>query len=225
MFKTVFRAGDYQGAYAIASHSGLVQRAGSGGSPVRAGWLAYAKLRQPKLADEQFAKLQAAGGSPITQARALYWRGRVADAEGDPLEAQLYYGQAAKNSTTFYGQLAATRGGSANLVLGHDPEIGAEERAKFESRDWVKAARLLYQLSPRDGFRTFVMRPGRVGPDRRRRGHARRSGARLWRPGALDAGGAQRGAARLHPARARLSDRRASASGPGRWPNSRWSWA
>ena len=156
VFKTVFRAGDYDGAYAIASHSGLVSGPEAAEARFDAGWLAYAKLRQPKLADEQFAKLQAAGGSPITQARALYWRGRVADAEGDPLEAQLYYGQAAKSSTTFYGQLAATRGGSANLVLGHDPEIGAEARAKFESRDWVKAARLLYQLSPHDGFHTFV---------------------------------------------------------------------
>jgi soluble lytic murein transglycosylase len=156
VFKTVFRAGDYQGAYAIASHSGLVTGPDAAEARFAAGWLAYAKLREPKLADAQFAKLQAAGGSPITQARALYWRGRVAEAEGDPLEAQLYFSQAAKNTTTFYGQLAATRGGSANLVLGHDPDIGADERAKFEGKDWVKATRLLYQLSPRDGFRTFV---------------------------------------------------------------------
>ena len=156
IFKTVVRAGDYQGAYAIASHSGLVNGPEAAEARFDAGWLAYAKLHDAKLAEDHFAKLQGAGGSPITQARALYWRGRVAEAEGDPLAAQLYYGQAAKNQTTFYGQLAATRGGAANLVLGHDPEIGPEERAKFESRDWVKAARLLYQLSPRDGFKTFV---------------------------------------------------------------------
>ena len=156
LFKTVVRAGDYQGAYTIASHSGLVSGSDAAEARFDAGWLAYAKLNQPRLAEDQFAKLQAAGGSPITQARALYWRGRVAEAEGDPLAAQLSYSQAAKNSTTFYGQLAATRGGAANLVLGHDPDVGTDERAKFESRDWVKAARLLYQLSPRDGFKTFV---------------------------------------------------------------------
>jgi soluble lytic murein transglycosylase len=156
LFKTVVRAGDFNGAYALAAHSGLAGGPEAAEARFDAGWVAFAKLRQPKLAEEQFAKLQAAGGSPITQARALYWRGRVADAEGDPLAAQIYYSQAAKNSTTFYGQLAATRGGSANLVLGHDPEVGPEERAKFESRDWVKAARLLYQVSPHDGFRTFV---------------------------------------------------------------------
>jgi len=156
IFKTVFRAGDYEGAYAIAAHSGLVSGPEAAEARFDAGWLALAKLRQPKLAEEQFAKLQAAGGSPITQARALYWRGRVAEAEGDPLAAQLYYGQASKNSTTFYGQLAATRGGAANLVLGHDPEVDADERAKFESRDWVKAAHMFYQFSPRDSFKTFV---------------------------------------------------------------------
>ena len=156
LFKTVFRAGDYAGAYAIAAHSGLVSGPDAADARFDAGWLAYAKLHDIKAAEDQFAKLQAAGGSPITQARALYWRGRVAEAQGDPLAAQLYYSQAAKNQTTFYGLLAATRGGAANLVLGHDPEVDADERAKFESRDWVKAARLLYQLSPRDGFKTFV---------------------------------------------------------------------
>ena len=156
LFKTVFRAGDYPGAYAIASRSGLTSGADAAEARFDAGWLAFAKLHDMKGAEDQFAKLQAAGGSPITQARALYWRGRVAEAQGDPLAAQLYYGQAAKNQTTFYGLLAATRGGAANLVLGHDPEVDADERSKFESRDWVKAARMLYQLSPRDGFKTFV---------------------------------------------------------------------
>ena len=157
IFKTVLRAGDYPGAYAIASHSGLVSGPEAAEARFDAGWLAFAKLHDEKAAEAQFAKLQAAGGSPITQARALYWRGRVAEAQGDPLEAQVYYGQAAKNSTTFYGQLAATRGGSANLVLGHDPDIGAEERAKFENRDWVKAARLVQQVGGRDAYRQFVM--------------------------------------------------------------------
>ncbi len=156
IFKAVLRAGDTEGAYAIAAHSGLTTGPEAAEAQFDAGWLAFSKLHQPKAAEEHFARVQSAGTSPLTQSRALYWRGRAAEADGDPLAAQLYFGQAAKHNTTFYGQLAATRGGAANLVLGHDPEVDADERSKFESRDWVKAARLIYQVSPREGFKAFI---------------------------------------------------------------------
>ncbi len=101
--------------------------------------------------------MQAAGTSPLTQSRALYWRGRAADAGGDPVAAQIFYGQAARHSATFYGQLAATRGGPADLVLGHDPEITDADRARFEARDPVRAARLLRGLGNSEGVRAFVV--------------------------------------------------------------------
>ena len=156
LFKTVVRAGDMAGAYAIAAHSGLTSGPDAADAEFDAGWLAFSKLKDFKLAETHFARLQAAGGSPITQARALYWRGRAAEALGDPVEAQVYYSQAAKHSTTFYGQLAATRGGATNMVLGHDPEVDGDERAKFERRDWVKAARLIGQVGGHEAYHQFV---------------------------------------------------------------------
>jgi soluble lytic murein transglycosylase len=150
------RAVDYRGAYRAASDSGV--SAGPDGAEAEffAGWLALSKLRDPKLADDHFARLQAIGGSPITQARALYWRGRAAEATGDSMNAELFYSGAARFQTTFYGQLAATKIGQTRLTLGSDPQISATDRTRFEARDTIRAARLLAQIGAIDTFKTFV---------------------------------------------------------------------
>jgi soluble lytic murein transglycosylase len=150
------QAGDVHAAYQIAARSGLTSGPGAAAAQFDAGWIALTRLKDPHLADQHFARLAAAGPSPLTQSRALYWRGRAAEAEGDDLTAQLFYGQAARYYTTFYGQLAATKGGRAELVLGADPEITPADRAAFEARDAIRATRLLAKMGNREGLRTFV---------------------------------------------------------------------
>ena len=150
------RAGDNAGAYAVAAHSGLVFGREAAEAQFYAGWIALSRLKDPRLADQAFEKLQGVGISPLTQSRALYWRGRSADAQGDVVAAQIYFGQAAQFTTTFYGQLAATRGGAATLVLGKDPETPPEVRAAFEARGEIRAARLMIGIGARDSFHAFV---------------------------------------------------------------------
>ncbi len=150
------KAGNFAGAYAAAAHSGLVSGSDAADAEFYAGWLALSHLKDPRKADEHFARLQAIGKSPLTQSRALYWRGRAAEAEGDPVAAQLYYAQAARHYTTFYGQLAATRGGPATLELGRDPDISSADRSRFEARDEIRAARLMAQMGARDAYKSFV---------------------------------------------------------------------
>jgi len=150
------REGNVSGAYAAAAHSGLTAGADAAEAEFEAGWIALGRMKDPRAADEHFARLQAAGDSPLTQSRALYWRGRAADAMADPLAAQLFYAQAARYQTTFYGQLAASKGGAATITLGHDPEITAADRARFEGRESIRAARLLAQIGAKDAFKTFV---------------------------------------------------------------------
>jgi soluble lytic murein transglycosylase len=159
------QAGDPVRAYAAADHSGLNSGVAAGEAQFYAGWIALTRLKNPRLADQHFAALESLSESPITQGRALYWRGRAADAESDPLAAQLFYAQAARYQTTFYGQLAAARAGTTEIVLGHDPVITSAERADFESRDSVKAARLLARMGNRDGFHTFVSGLSETLPD------------------------------------------------------------
>jgi soluble lytic murein transglycosylase len=151
------QAGDASTAYQVAARSGMSTGADAASAEFYAGWLALSKLRDPRLADVHFAKLQGAGNSPLTQSRALYWRGRAADAEGDVVAAQLFYEQAARYYTTFYGQLAATKGGKADLVLGRDPPITSTDLASFEARDDVRAIRLFARAGNKDAVRTFVI--------------------------------------------------------------------
>ena len=130
------KEGDANGAYAVAAHSGLTAGPNAAEAHFLAGWLALTRLHDPRLADTNFAA--------------------VADAEGDPVNAQLFYGQAAVHITTFYGQLAAQRAGQRTLTLGRDPEIGSAERAAFEALGPVKALRYLAGIGARDEFKVFA---------------------------------------------------------------------
>lgn len=151
------KAGDSRGAYRAASDSGVTVGQDGAEAEFYAGWLALDRMKDPKLADDHFARLQAIGASPITVSRALYWRGRAAEAAGDELNAKLFYAEGAKYQTAFYGQLAAAKAGFTRLTLGKDPVITAADRARFEDRDEIRAARLLGDIGAKETFRSFVL--------------------------------------------------------------------
>jgi len=151
------RAGDAQGAYNASANSGLTSGADAAEAEFYAGWIALRKLNKPAQADQHFAAIERIGASPITRGRALYWRGRAAEARGDNGAAQAFYKQAAQYNTTFYGLLAGEKVGDGRLVLDKDPTITAADRARFEARETVAAARLLNNLGDRDNFRVFAL--------------------------------------------------------------------
>jgi soluble lytic murein transglycosylase len=151
------KAGDARGAYRAAADSGVDQGADGAEAEFYAGWLALSRMHDAKLADEHFAKLQGIGASPITVSRALYWRGRTAEAMGDPVNAQLFYADGARYFTAFYGQLAAAKAGETMLSLGKDPQITAADRSRFEDREPIRAARMMAEIGAKDSFKSFVM--------------------------------------------------------------------
>jgi len=122
-----------------------------------AGWIALSKLHQPALADAHFANIQRASSTPISQARALYWRGRTAEIEGDQVQAVAFYSEAGRYYTTFYGQLAAEKAGQQQISLGRDPVPTAADMARFEGRDVVRAIRILSGMDEHDLYRNFVL--------------------------------------------------------------------
>ncbi len=158
------RNGNSQGAYAAAANSGITKGGDAADAEFYAGWIALTRLRNPQLADKHFANLQAIGSSPITQGRALYWRGRAAEAMGDPVNAQIFYAQGARFPTAFYGQLAAAKAG-VGLDLGRDPEITQADRSRFEAREIIQAARDLAEIGARDQFRAFVLAADDILPN------------------------------------------------------------
>jgi soluble lytic murein transglycosylase len=151
------QSGDNAGAYAAAAAGGLQPGAQFNEAQFFAGWVALTRLKNPELAEQHFAKLQAGAETPITLSRAYYWRGRAASAKGDALDANLYWGEGAKYYTTFYGQLSAAKVDEATLRLGSDPTPTAADRAAFEGLDVIRAAKMLGDAGERELFGTFVM--------------------------------------------------------------------
>lgn len=154
---SALRNGDAAGAYAAAANSGLVAGADAAEAEFFAGWIALTRLKNPALADTHFAAIERIGSSPITRGRAFYWRGRAAEAQGDQVRARAYYEAGAKYYTTFYGLLSAEKVNGGRLVMGYDPPLTQADRVRFEARDTVRAARILFETGNRDLFRTFAL--------------------------------------------------------------------
>jgi len=157
MINAAIQVRNYRAAYDAAAGNGMSDGVDYTEAEFYAGWLALEKLHDPALADRHFAHIQQVGSSPITVARALYWRGRAAEDGGDAIGAQALYAQGGRFITTFYGQLAAQKAGVTQIDLGHDPVPTAADRARFEGRETVRAARMLADLGERDLLRAFVL--------------------------------------------------------------------
>ena len=148
---------DWRGAYAAADDNALQPGQDANEAEFFAGWLALSKLKNADLAESHFARLQAGATTPITISRAYYWRGRAAQAKGDPMDANLFWGEGAKYYTAFYGQLSAAKLGQTTFQLAHDPIATSADRARFESRGVIKAARMLGDAGDHALLASFVM--------------------------------------------------------------------
>ena len=105
-----------------------------------AGWIALRFLGDAPEAAKRFALAAEAAETPLSIARAAYWRGRAAEAMGNEDEAKLDYESAASEPIAYYGQLAARRLGAKRLEL-RSPSAVAEGAERDES---VRAAEALY---------------------------------------------------------------------------------
>jgi len=113
-----------------------------------AGTAAMQHLQRPADAVAMFRLYGDASQSPFSRAKGYYWAGRAALAAGDQPGAQGYFANAAAFPDQFYGQLALERAGRAIPApqVADYTAIPEADRATFESREVVKAARILGQL-------------------------------------------------------------------------------
>ncbi|HEY4031615.1 MAG TPA: transglycosylase SLT domain-containing protein [Caulobacteraceae bacterium] len=121
-----------------------------------AGWVALTKLHDPVLAARHFQAVRAAGQSPLTQSRALYWLGRAAEAQGKPDLARAYYRDGAAYTCAFYGQLSAEKAGIKTISLPPEPMPTKADRTAFESRSLVRGARILHQAGEPELLNLFL---------------------------------------------------------------------
>ncbi|MBY0338344.1 MAG: lytic transglycosylase domain-containing protein, partial [Acetobacteraceae bacterium] len=122
--RKLLRLGDARAAYQLAAQHGQTVA----GEPRQeaeflAGFIALRMLNDARLARPHFDRMAEGSRSAITQARALYWQGRTAEALGDAATARARYLAAAAFPVTFYGQMSM-------LALGEDgAQISARIRA------------------------------------------------------------------------------------------------
>lgn len=124
-----------------------------------AGWIALRDLDDFRQSYTHFTGLYTGVSSPISKARGAYWAGRAAEEMGDTATAQNWYRAAASNLTTYYGQLAASRVGSRDVLqFGPMPQPSKAERLAFEGRELARVVRLLAQIDESDRARPFLQK-------------------------------------------------------------------
>jgi soluble lytic murein transglycosylase len=187
-FHAALKAHDYTAAYNAMNGGGFDAGESKAEAEFFAGWIALIKLHKPDLAIAHFQGVAEAGTSPITQGRADYWLGRAYEARNNPAPAatgsattpgggtagvamsdaqlaQSFYAKGGQYIYAFYGQMAAEKAGIKTITLGHDPVPTQADRDRFNSRDLVKAARILGNLEQTDLFRQLVLNLDTVLPN------------------------------------------------------------
>ncbi|MAZ02269.1 MAG: lytic murein transglycosylase [Sneathiella sp.] len=93
-------------AYNLASQHGLQDGADFAAAEFLAGWISLRFLGDGEIALQHFIKLYENVSYPISRARGAYWIGRAKASLGDTVMAKYWYDIAARNYTTYYGQMA-----------------------------------------------------------------------------------------------------------------------
>lgn len=101
--------GKFKLAYDLVRDSGPLSVNPLNAQRFLAGWIAFAKLKKPKLAQKHFEAMTKSADGPKTRSRSNYWTGRTFDALGDANKAKLYYSEATKDPDAFHAMLAAIK--------------------------------------------------------------------------------------------------------------------
>ncbi|MCJ2037255.1 lytic transglycosylase domain-containing protein [Methylobacterium sp. J-068] len=143
-------ANDPAGAYAVASaHSArTVEKRIE--AEFHAGWIALRFQDDAAKAAHHFAEAARIAETPISLARAAYWQGRAAEAQGQSDAARAFYERAALQPIAYYGQLARAKLGRSSLTLRSIPELDATQQAAFDQRLYVRALKMLEAAALKD---------------------------------------------------------------------------
>jgi soluble lytic murein transglycosylase len=150
------RRRDFDRAYRIAASHRQVEGEDFAEADWLVGWLALRHGGRPDEAFRRFIAMYEAVFAPTERARAAYWAGRSAAAQGDRALARSWYRAAASHPVAYYGQLAA-------VELGETPHAapvplpGVAQRAAFEAREVVRVTRMLIEVGAGEPLRPFAM--------------------------------------------------------------------
>ncbi len=137
--------GDAKTAYKLCAEHSAATREMQIEAEFHAGWIALRFLNDPALAATHFEAVGKLAATPMSRARAAYWRGRAAEASADADAAgaaRAFYQQAAAYPSTYYGQLARDKLG-LTAALAPAPAAEATGDARDDS---IKVVELLYAI-------------------------------------------------------------------------------
>ena len=137
--------GDAKTAYKLCAEHSAATREMQIEAEFHAGWIALRFLNDPARAAAHFEALDKLALTPMSRARAAYWRARAAEASANAdaaAAARAFYRQAAAYPTTYYGQLARDKLG-LTAALAPPPVSEASGDARDES---IKVIELLYAI-------------------------------------------------------------------------------
>jgi soluble lytic murein transglycosylase len=141
----------------VARHGGLAGDA-YGEAEFLLGFIALHFMKQPAVAFAHFSRILPQADSSFVTARAGYWCGRAAEAEGKPALAGKWFAVGAEHMATFYGQLAAHQlGRDAPPHPGPEPVPDAAQRARFDGNELVRAARLFFAAGYPEFGKVFLL--------------------------------------------------------------------
>ncbi|WP_281411565.1 lytic transglycosylase domain-containing protein [Enterovirga aerilata] len=158
-------SGDAKAAYEVASLHGAEASEKRIEAEFHSGWIALRFLNDPRAAARHFSRAGAIAATPISVARAAYWRGRAAEAAGDATLAREFYAKAAEQGITYYGQLASGKLGLSQVALkpGLDPQ--SEERVRAAKSPAAEAVATLYAAGLRDVAVPLIVDIARRSPN------------------------------------------------------------
>lgn len=158
--------GRHEDAYLLAASH--IQRKGRyfADAQWHAGWVALRYGNKPLEAARYFITLHESVTTPISLARAAYWTGRAFEASGGRAAANAWYIRAAKNRTTFYGQLAAKNLPSTIAHLRSDPVPTALSLLNSDLDELITTAQALDDVGQIKLARDFLRVAARAAPSR-----------------------------------------------------------
>ena len=141
--RLLMQDGKWRLAYDVASGHGTESGSSHAALEWLSGYLALRRLDRPRQAVGHFRRFEKAVATPISLGRAGYWRGRAHEALGERAAARAAYADGGRHQTSFYGLLAAERGGVAFDRALSAPQPAADwRRAAFASGELFEAASL-----------------------------------------------------------------------------------
>jgi soluble lytic murein transglycosylase len=128
-------------AYALVREAGPLSANPLKDQAFMAGWLALRYLKDAKSAERHFQVMDKAADGPLSRAKARYWLGRTAEAQGNKPAADEFYRQALSDPDTFHALLARQKlePGRLAITTSAPQEPTAEQIQRFVNHDAAKA--------------------------------------------------------------------------------------